>query len=163
MNDVIQLHLKNEETIKLTLHGNETQSLLLGAGSGTRNYENLYNKPWINGQEVIGEMTVGAICKTTAEWDLMPDYVPELGAIIVYLDHRKDESGADTPGVKIGDGMAYLIDLPFCGEDFTKEVADALEEHVMNTIIHVSVEDRERWDNKLNYNLSGETLVLNRL
>ena len=64
------------------------------------------------------------------------DYVtetdPETGQQIVYA------------GFKIGDGNAYLIDKPFIGE----EDRDVLEAHLADVGIHVSAEDRERWNNK---------------
>lgn len=163
MSDVIKLTLQANDTIKLEMRKQGKQSLLIGNSGGTRDYEHLYNKPRLNGKELVGDVTFGAICKTTEEWDNMPLYVPEYGSIIVYTDHGTNGSGVNVPGVKIGDGLAYLVDLPFCGEEFSKEVSDALAEHEMNQTIHVSTEDRTRWDNKLNYDLIGEKLVLNRL
>ena len=64
--------------------------------------------------------------------------------------------------MKIGDGMAYVQDLPFVNED----LRDKIMEHIDNPDIHVSVADRLFWNNKLNVNDAAElvdgALVLNR-
>ena len=43
------------------------------------------------------------------------------------------------------------------------QILRELRDHSENALIHVSTEDREFWNNKLNYTMSGETLILNRL
>ena len=99
---------------------------------------------------------------TTAAWNSQPTYIPKRGDIIVYSDHDTVIDGGvtkDVPGVKIGDGLAYLIDLPFT----TDGVAQRLMNHINNSAIHVSAEDREFWDNKLNCDVYNEELILNRL
>lgn len=52
----------------------------------------------------------------TAGWDGQPSLIAERGAIYVYSDHRTaviDGNTVTIPGMKIGDGSTYLIDLPF--------------------------------------------------
>lgn len=127
----------------------------------------------INGVKVQGDLTsedlglARASIHTRAEWSEIPMYVPSKGEIVIYSDWRESD-GITYPAIKIGDGSAYVADLPItaCGDDieFINELADMLTEHINNTVIHVSEEDRERWDSKLNYevNESLETLVLNR-
>lgn len=99
---------------------------------------------------------------TTENWNLQTTFVPDEGMIIVYTDHERieDQSGNVTfvPGLKIGDGNAYVVDLPFIDDSTT----DQLLEHINDQAAHVSQQDRDFWNNKLNYNLSGETLTLNR-
>ena len=101
---------------------------------------------------------------TTEEWENHLGFVPMRGEIIVYEDRETYQNG-DTAtvvaGIKIGDGNAYLVDLPFVDEALTNRIL----EHEDNTKIHVSVEDREKWDNKLNYDVdsSSENLIFNRL
>lgn len=103
---------------------------------------------------------------TTAQWNAKLGFIPLKGEIIVYTDYGKvqDEQGnmVDVPALKVGDGLAYLVDLPFVGESDKKFLLDYIKEHEMNAIIHVSQEDRERWNNKLNYDVDGEVLELNR-
>jgi hypothetical protein len=49
----------------------------------------------------------------------------------------------------MGDGKAYLIDLPFLnGAD--SDLEDMLLDHINNKIIHVDLTDRGFWDNKVN-------------
>lgn len=53
-----------------------------------------------------------AYSKTTAEWNLEPTLISEKNALYIYTDYKVVE-GVMIPGIKIGDGMAYVIDLPF--------------------------------------------------
>lgn len=50
--------------------------------------------------------------ETTAYWDENRQYIPFSGQIIVYTDHKVVD-GINYPAIKIGDGNAYVIDLPF--------------------------------------------------
>ena len=52
-----------------------------------------------------------ATVDTTDGWMQRRKYVPFRGEIIVYSD-RNVIDGMDYPGIKIGDGMAYVVDLP---------------------------------------------------
>ena len=79
-------------------------------------------------------------CNTTAYWESLPSLQSEKDAIYVYTDHQQLD-GNDVPGMKIGDGNAYLIDLPF--------VDAVYAEHIANSIIHVTQEDRLVWDNNV--------------
>lgn len=104
---------------------------------------------------------------TTANWNAKRDYIPNRGDIIVYTDHGQIDDGygniIDVPGVKIGDGNAYLIDLPFVGADVRYQILTELRAHTGNTLIHVTPEEKEFWNNKLNCTVNGENLILNRL
>ena len=106
---------------------------------------------------------------TTQHWNEALGFIPLEGELIVYNDYttvEKKVNGIDTmvtiPGIKIGDGMAYVQDLPFVGDDLRDQILD----HINNPEIHVSVRDRLFWNNKLNVNDAAElvdgALVLNR-
>lgn len=99
---------------------------------------------------------------TKAYWDNMISYIPKRGTIIVYTDYYVFEE-KEYPAFKVGDGSAYLIDLPVVGNPIADELFQIIEDHIHNTSIHVSQHDREFWDNKLNVNINEETLELNRL
>lgn len=104
---------------------------------------------------------------TTANWNAQLRYVPAKGELVIYSDHisfEKDGVTVYQPGLKIGDGNAYLIDLPFVGETDVTDILNALDEHIHNTDIHVTPEQKTFWNNKLNYQADEqtETLVLNR-
>lgn len=102
-----------------------------------------------------------AMTDTTENWNLKPTFIPSKGLIIVYTDHgmivREGET-INVPGIKIGDGAAYLVDLPFVGEDWH----GVLEEHIQNTDIHANPDEKSFWNAKLNCNLQGEILEFNR-
>lgn len=83
------------------------------------------------------------MAKSTAEWAITPGIVSELGSIYVYTDYRK-EDGVNIPAMKIGDGSAYVQDLPF----FSTGVTEA---------------DRAFWNNKVAasiFPIDPENLVL---
>lgn len=102
-----------------------------------------------------------AMMDTTENWNLKPTFIPSKGLLIVYIDHGTTVWEGETinvPGIKIGDGAAYLVDLPFVGEDWHA----VLEEHIQNTDIHVNPDEKSFWNAKLNCNLQGEVLQFNR-
>ena len=102
-----------------------------------------------------------AVVDTTENWDNDLLYIPEKGLIIVYSDKGviiRDGQTINVAGVKIGDGTSYLIDLPFIGD----ELGAILEDHIQDTNIHVTLEEKQFWNNKLNFELVEETLILNR-
>lgn len=103
---------------------------------------------------------------TTAAWRELPDYIAARGEIVVYSDHGSMVKNGETipvPGVKIGDGLAYAVDLPFVGEDVAADILAQLGQHTSDTTVHITSAEREKWNNKLNYTMSGETLAFNRL
>lgn len=105
---------------------------------------------------------------STAYWDSMVGFIPQAGAIIIYSDYRILETPAGNitiPGIKIGSGNGYVQDLPFIGGD---EAMDLIVAHINNLAIHVTAEDREFWNRKLNVTdglnkeVVDETLILHR-
>ena len=102
---------------------------------------------------------------TTEYWNNQIGYVPEEGEIIIYSDYKfklVDNQYISVPGIKIGQGMGYVQDLAFVGED----LADALSNHITNMMLHVTPEEKERWNNKLNVDddaeVINESLIFNR-
>lgn len=88
---------------------------------------------------------------TTAEWDAQTTLVSEKNAFYVYTDHAVVD-GKYIPGMKLGDGLAYVVDLPFLDA--------VLTEHIDDTSIHVSAQDRAFWNNKNRGFVNGENLIL---
>lgn len=79
---------------------------------------------------------------TTAEWsEAGVGLVSEPGALYIWSDYRQNDDGDYVPGVKIGDGNAYVLDLPFQDEDFLA--------HILNTDIHVTAEEKAYWNDKI--------------
>lgn len=65
------------------------------------------------------------ISAMTEEWNSKPNYISVKDIIYVYTDHNVI-SGESIPGIKVGDGVTYLIDLPFVtgGCEVTQEQID---------------------------------------
>ncbi len=67
---------------------------------------------------ILGNVGFGFACRniisrTTEEWNAERDLIAKKNTIYVYTDYTKDELDNDVPNIKIGDGKAYLIDMPF--------------------------------------------------
>lgn len=106
---------------------------------------------------------------TTAKWNAARGFVPLAGEVIIYTDYKTIRKEIDgemknvlIPGVKIGDGQTYVQDLPFVDT----ELRDRLMEHINNQDLHVTLQEKLFWNNKLNVNDNMElvdgALVLNR-
>ena len=82
---------------------------------------------------------------TKAVWNAQRDLVGEKDVIYVYTDASSYTDGNTTvylPALKIGDGQAFLIDLPFAGDA-------RLVQHINDTTIHVTPEEKAFWNNKV--------------
>lgn len=106
-------------------------------------------------------------CGTTSQWNAMVGFVPLKGEQIVYLDYKPnpDSPGTFIPGVKIGDGDAFLVDLPFIYDitNLEQQVTDlqnGLTDHINHVSMHVSTNDRTTWNSKVttSYTESDEEL-----
>ena len=99
--------------------------------------------------------------KTTDEWNRTPLLLSEKNALYIYTDHKKTlnekQEEVYVPGLKLGDGKAYLIDLPFLNDSDSEY---HFLEHIHNKVIHVDTNDRTFWDNKLNVEIQNENLIL---
>lgn len=118
---------------------------------GSQNYEMLFNKPSINGVTLFGNKTADDLdlsyapkIGTTEYWDAQISYVPRSGEIIVYSDYYT-EDGQPVPAIKIGDGNAFVVDLPF----LTDNTRSLLEDHIRNTVVHITQAERDSWNNKV--------------
>lgn len=108
---------------------------------------------------------------TRANWNNQRRFIPKEGELIVYTDYRTETDSEgniiNIPGLKIGDGKGYLIDLPFISQaTYDPETYAAIQEqltaHINNTGIHVTSEEKSFWNNKINCYADGDTLVINR-
>ena len=86
---------------------------------------------------------------TTENWNSQVDLVAKLNNIYIYSDYIHGDT--DIPGMKVGDGTTYLIDLPFLSGN-----NDILTQHMLNTVIHVSQADRDFWNNKVTCYISSD-------
>ena len=82
-------------------------------------------------------------------WDLNPNFLSEKNVLYIYTDYAtidKDDKEITIPGLKIGDGKSYLIDLPFVND--SSNFNEILIDHINNNVIHISAYDRLFWNNK---------------
>lgn len=126
-----------------------------------KNYERLTNKPKINGVELFGDKTayeLGLAYKikydTVEGWASNIDYVPIEGELIIYTNYSVKD-GVNIPAIKVGDGLAYAVDLPFVGDD----IRDAFLAHINDTVVHITADERAFWNNKVRCYLNGDTIV----
>lgn len=92
--------------------------------------------------------------RTTAEWNADRNLVSKPHTMYIYSDYKTMTKGGITyniPGAKLGDGNAYVIDLPFIAMD-----DGAIQSHINDPSLHVSASDRTRWDNKVSCFLNPE-------
>ena len=93
----------------------------------------------------FGSQAVGNVLRgTVSYWNSQPSLISEQDAIYIYTDYRTVDNGDGTytyyQGMKIGDGSAYLIDIPFIGEGLVTQA------------------DVDRWNNKWSGYLDSNNL-----
>lgn len=99
---------------------------------------------------------------TTANWDLQRNLISKVNNYYVYTDYRTKEVNGENiniPGVKIGDGTTYLIDLPFIDQN------PEIIQHIQNQIIHITAAERANWNDKVTAYMSlndNELLILSK-
>ena len=102
---------------------------------------------------------------TTAGWNSTPALVAERGSIYVYSDRDSMDDGSGNityiPGMKVGDGTSYLIDMPF----IDLNVQNDLDDHINDMIKHITQAERTSWNNKVSAFIDSqdaENLVLSK-
>lgn len=115
---------------------------------------------------------------TTANWNAAVGFIPLSGEIIIYDDYetKQIEVNVDNelvtqtiniPNIKIGTGNAYVQDLPFVDDDLRHR----LLAHINDTDVHVTLNDKAYWSNKINLddtedilygNLTDDMLIITR-
>ena len=116
-----------------------------------------------DGTTVLGSLPfVSQVFSNKKEvWDAVPSLVSSKNIIYVYLDAfnytSSDGNEVVVPGVKIGDGSAYLIDLPFLSDD----LREVIEKHIGDQTIHVTQNEKNAWNNKVSIiePISDENLI----
>ena len=154
MAEQINGKLSIEQSLSATLSG---ASSLSGSFASASNYNSLTGKPVLNGATLVGSKVSGdydlatVLFDTTANWSVLTDVVSVKDTIYVYTDYKQTERGT-IAGVKVGDGTTYILDLPFTDE--------LLQEHIKDTDIHVTSEEKAFWNSKNRAVAYGERLVL---
>ena len=78
---------------------------------------------------------------TKEGWNLQSQLIGQINTIYVYTNYQQDEQGKNIAGIKIGDGKAYLVDLPFLDTLYFK--------HINDDNIHVTSAEKQFWNNKM--------------
>lgn len=78
---------------------------------------------------------------TVSYWQTHGNVISTKDVLYIYTDWKKNGDNENIPGIKVGDGLAYISDLPFTDELWAA--------HVMDTLLHVSASDRTNWDAKV--------------
>ena len=85
------------------------------------------------------------LMKSTQQWRQSIGTIGQLNTFYIYTDRdtKEDSQGnvINIPGIKVGDGKSYLVDLPF--------VDDLFYSHIHNPNIHVTLAEKEFWNNKV--------------
>ena len=145
--------IRGSVTPRKIINGNVRTGSSVSSGEVSRNtggiksYNRLDDKPQVNGEELIGnksseELHIAAV-KTTAQWAELTTLVSVKGEVYVYSDYATDENNNPIPAIKVGDGLAYVVDLPFV------TASDA----------RITAEDIANWNNKVAVQLNGENLI----
>lgn len=90
---------------------------------------------------------------TSDQWAQKINLISKKNTIYVYTDHQTKD-GQNIPGIKIGDGLAYVVDLPFVDQIYV--------DHIANTDIHITKEERVKWNKAITADIADndEKLVL---
>ena len=119
---------------------------------------NLYIEEQINAINEKLDKSVSIERKTKQEWAEERSKIAEENVIYIYSnwETKEDDQGnvINIPRVKIGDGMGYLIDLPF--------IDDTFESHIKNKDIHVTLAQKQFWNNKVRTDdseIDGQNLI----
>ena len=96
------------------------------------------------------------IIGTTAYFEGVKTTVPPKGQLVIYSDLRSitksDGTTITSAGIKVGDGNTTIEQLPFIDWFYW--------DHINDKNIHVTKDDKERWNDKISCEVLGETLNL---
>lgn len=96
------------------------------------------------------ETTVDVYYDTKENWDAQPALVGELGKIYVY-SNAKEYQGQLLPRIKIGNGESLLKDMYYMDQDI---------ENAIKSIINITDEDIDNWNNKVSVEIDDEQETL---
>lgn len=119
---------------------------------------------WSKIQHIVHDRLI-YYSKTKEQWNMNPALISEKDVLYIYTNYKtieKDGEEIVVPGLKVGDGKGYLIDLPFINSVGGEDLEQLLMDHINNHSIHVTQEEKMFWNNKLNLSLHEENLVFNR-
>ena len=86
------------------------------------------------------------VAKTKAEWQNSGNVTSQPGVLYVTTDYKtvtKDGATYEIPAFKLGDGNAYIVDMPYATVD-----EETFLNHVNDRVVHITQVEREFWNNK---------------
>lgn len=86
--------------------------------------------------------------RTTKEWNEDIHFQSKKGIFYIYSDYKiqeQDGKNVYVPGIKVGDGLAYVVDLPFVNDSIQQQ----LNQHVLDSDAHVTLQEKEFWNGKV--------------
>ena len=101
------------------------------------------NSKW-NSTLASNEFGSSVLYDTTANWNSQSTLVAQRGVVYCYSDHQTSGQ-TNIPGIKIGDGTSYLIDMPFIDKLYI--------DHLSDTTSHITSAERTAWNNKVSCHL----------
>lgn len=106
---------------------------------------------------IMGGSGITCLFRTVAEWEATPNYVPGLGELAIHTDYKHIDDGngniINVPGLKIGDGVTPISQLMYVSGIGSDSSYD-FEDHIRNRIIHITNDERIKWNNKVSIDLS---------
>ena len=91
-------------------------------------------------RNIINQDTNFILSNTTQGWNNQSSLISKSNTLYIYTDYYQSQNN-NIPGIKIGDGKAYLIDLPF--------IDSLLMDHINNNTIHITEDQRSFWNEKI--------------
>ena len=163
MRENLKITLTAPESLKVRMQAADPMTLRLSnAVIDISDYDRLRNRPQINCEVLTCDMTLESLHivseNTVAGWEEQRMYVPRRGEIVIYTNYGEAEDGSPVPMIKVGDGNAYVTDLPFADGGIREELLS----HIQDADRHITDAERAFWNRKLNYEVDGEELLFNR-
>lgn len=144
--DISSSNTTTEDVIDLPVADSSTLGGVKSGGDISVNNSGKVSVLSVDGKQILSN--------STEVWSQQPTFVASAGSIIIYSDYKTLDNGEVVAGVKIGDGDAYLVDLPFV----TDAIAEQLIDHINNTTVHITAEERASWNNKVTVSAIGTNL-----
>lgn len=88
------------------------------------------------------------IIKSYSDWQQEGYKISKQGQFYLYFP---DHEGQDIK-MKIGDGLAYIVDLPFV----TDFLENTITTHINDGVIHISSAERSYWNSKVSVGVDSE-------
>lgn len=120
-------------------------NVLLGSVSASRSVTGMVSSsPFgisgtVEALKVIERTNAVIDYNTTDGWNQAADTIAQKGVVYVYSDYQTDKENNQIPGIKIGDGTSYLIDMPFATGITQKQI-----DFWNNKVSVYAVEDEKR-------------------